>query len=126
VIGQKSMSHESRRDLLVKSLKTDHPVMRGFPDEWPDAQDELYKIEKTWPSVVALAKSYGQETKQDHVVIWLNTYGKGRSFVTTLGHTDATMQTDVYLDLVARGMLWACGKLGDDGKALPGFGPGGK
>src|SRR5258706_15605636 len=73
VIGQKSMSHETRHDLVVKSLKTDHPVMRGFPDEWPDAQDELYKIEMTWPGVVPLAKAYGVETQQDHVVIWLNT-----------------------------------------------------
>jgi hypothetical protein len=36
------------------------------------------------------------------------------------------MKTDVYLDLVARGLLWAIGKLGDDGKPLPGYGPGGK
>jgi hypothetical protein len=32
----------------------------------------------------------------------------------------------VYLDLVARGMLWACDKLGDDGNPVKGFGPGGK
>lgn len=126
VIGQKSMSHESRHDLLVKSLKTNHPVMRGFPDEWPDPQDELYKIEKTWPGVVALAKSYGVETKQDHVTVWLNTDGKIRSFVTTLGHFDATMKTDVYLDLVARGVLWAVGKLQDDGTAAPGYRAAGK
>jgi uncharacterized protein len=126
VVGQRSMSHEGRRDLLVKTLKADHPVMSGFPAEWADPQDELYKIEKTWPDVVPLAKAYGQETKQDHVVVWLNTYGKGRSFVTTLGHYDATMKTDAYLDLVARGLLWACGKLGEDGKPLPGYRAGGK
>jgi type 1 glutamine amidotransferase len=126
VIGQKSMSHEKRRDLVVKSVMPDHPVMKGFPATWNDPQDELYKIEKTWPNVIPLAKSYGEETKQDHVVIWLNTYGKGRVFTTTLGHLDETMKTDVYLDLVVRGLLWTCGKLGDDGKPLPGYGPGGK
>jgi uncharacterized protein len=126
VIGQRSMSHEGRRDLVVKSLGVDHPVMHGFPATWPDAQDELYKIEKIWPTATPLAKSYGEETKQDHVVIWVNTYGKGRSFVTTLGHTNETMKSDVYLDLVTRGLLWACGKLTDDGKPAPGYGPGGK
>lgn len=126
VIGQKSMSHETKRDIVVKSLGTDHPVMRGFPAVWPDAQDELYKIDKAWPNVIPLAKAYGEETKQDHVVIWLSTYGKGRVFSTTLGHTDETMKTDVYLDLVTRGLLWACGKLTDDGKPAPGYGPGGK
>lgn len=126
VIGLKSMSHETRRDIVVKSLKTDHPVMRGFPDVWPDAQDELYKNEKIWPSMIPLAKAYGEETKAEHTVIWLNTAGKGRSFVTTLGHTDETMQTAVYLDLVTRGLLWACGKLKDDGTPMAGYGPGGK
>jgi uncharacterized protein len=126
VIGIKSMSHEKRRDLTVKSLKTKHPVMVGFPDVWPDAEDECYKNEKVWPTVTALATAYGEETKQDHVVIWVNTYGKGRAFTTTLGHTNATMQSPVYLDLVSRGLLWACDKLNEDGTAKKGFGPGGK
>ncbi|MEO5957889.1 MAG: ThuA domain-containing protein [Opitutaceae bacterium] len=126
VMGQKSMSHEGRRDLLVKSLDPKHPVMRGFPAEWPNPQDELYKIEKTWENVTPLAKAYGQETKQDHVVVWLSTYGKGRAFVTTLGHLDETMKTDVFLDLVARGLLWSLGKLKDDGTPAAGYGPGGK
>lgn len=128
IMGMKSMSHEARRDLVVKSLKTDHPVMRGFPDEWPNPQDELYKIEKTWDSVIPLAKAYGQETKQEHVVIWLNTVGAGKTrvFATTLGHLDATMKTDVFLDLVTRGILWSVGKLGNDGKPVAGYGPKGK
>jgi type 1 glutamine amidotransferase len=126
VIGQRSMSHESRRDLAVKVLQPDNPVMRGSPAAWTSSADELYKIERTWPGIVPLAKAYGEETKQEHVVVWLNTYGQGRSFVTTLGHFDATMRTDEYLDLVARGLLWAVGKLGADGRPLPGYGPGGK
>lgn len=121
VIGQKSMSHENRHDLDVKVLAADNPVMRGFPASWNDPQDELYKIEKVWPNVVSLAKAYGVDTKQDHVCVWLNTYGKGRSFVTTLGHFDATMKSDVYLDLVARGLLWAMGKLGADGQPAAGY-----
>lgn len=126
ILGMKSMSHEKARDLVVKPLNTEHPVMKGFPKEWADPLDELYKIEKTWDTVVPLAQAYGEETKKDHVVIWLNTVGKTRVFATTLGHSDATMKTDVYLDLVTRGILWSVGKLGDDGKPLPGYGPAGK
>ncbi len=124
VVGQRSMSHENRRDLEVKVLDAANPVMKGLSANWTSVQDELYKIEKTWPNLVPLAKAYGSETKQEHVVVWLNTYGKGRSFVTTLGHFDATMKSDEYLDLVARGLLWAVGKLGDDGKPVAGFAPG--
>jgi uncharacterized protein len=123
VLGITSRSHEKRRDLVVKSLKTGHPVMTGFPDVWHDPEDECYKNEKVWPNVVPLATVYGEETKQDHIAIWLNTYGQGRVFTTTLGHTNATMQSPVYLDLIARGLLWACGKLADDGSPVAGYGP---
>ncbi len=44
-VGQKSMSHEKNRDLRVKNLKPEHPVMKGFPMEWLDKADELYKNE---------------------------------------------------------------------------------
>jgi hypothetical protein len=29
----------------------------------------------------------------------------------------------VYLDLVARGLLWACDKLDENGQPKPGYGP---
>jgi type 1 glutamine amidotransferase len=122
-VGQTSMSHEKNRDLHVKNIAPQHPVMIGFPEEWLDAKDELYKNEKLWPNFVPLAKAYGEDTKKDHNVIWVNTYGKGKVFGTTLGHGNATMADPVYLDLVARGLLWACGKLGEDGKPLAGYGP---
>ena len=122
-IGQTSMSHEKSRDLEVKPVAPDHPIMRGFPTVWRDPMDELYKNVKLWPNLVPLAKAYGVETKQDHVVIWTNTYGRGKVFGTTLGHGNATMQDPVYLDLVARGLLWACDKLDENGKPQPGYGP---
>ncbi|WP_157211032.1 ThuA domain-containing protein [Verrucomicrobium spinosum] len=120
-LGQTSMSHEKNRDLLVKTVNAEHPVMQGFPKEWLNKADELYKNEKLWENFVPLAQAYGEETKKDHAVIWVNTYGKGKVFGTTLGHGNATMEDPVFLDLVARGLLWACGKLDDKGKPLPGY-----
>ena len=121
VVGQKSMSHEKGRDLEIKNLKPEHPVMKGFPMTWLDKADELYKNEKLWPDFVPLAESYGVETKKTHAVVWLNKVGKGRVFGTTLGHSNATMSDPVYLDLVTRGLLWACDKLDENGKPKPGF-----
>ncbi len=121
-VGQTSYSHEGSRDLKIK-ITGDHPVMKGFPDGWLDPKDELYKNEKLWPNVVPLATAYGEETKKDHVVVWTNTYGKGKVFATTLGHSNATIKDPVYLDLITRGLLWSCGKLDANGKPLPGYGP---
>jgi len=125
-VGITSMSHEKNRDLVVKNLKPEHPVMKGFPAEWKNPADELYKNDKIWPTAIPLAQSYGEDTKKDHVNIWVNTYGKAKVFATTLGHSNATMQNPVYLDLVTRGLLWACDRLNEDGTPKAGSGPGGK
>jgi hypothetical protein len=123
VIGQKSLSHEKNRDLHVINLKPEHPVMKGFPKEWLDKADELYKNEILYENFVPLAKAYGEDTKKDHNLVWVNTYGKGKIFGTTMGHNNSTMSDPVYLDLVTRGLLWACGKLEDSGQPKAGYGP---
>ena len=71
-----------------------------------------------------LGSAYSEESKKDHVVIWLNEDGKTRVFATTLGHSNDTMKQDVYLDLVTRGLLWACDKLDAQGKPKSGYGTG--
>jgi type 1 glutamine amidotransferase len=120
-MGISSYSHEKRRDFTVVSLMPDHPVMKGFPARWLDANDELYKARKTWPNTIPLAKAFGQDTQKDHTVVWLNQHGKGRVFATTLGHANSTMESPVYLDLVTRGLLWSCDKLNKDGTPKPGY-----
>ncbi len=122
-VGITSSSHEKIRDLTVQRLAGNHPVMAGFPDKWLDRADELYKNEKIWPNVIPLATVYGEETKRDHVCIWLNTFGKARIFSTTLGHSNATMSDPVYLDLITRGLLWTCDRLDDNGAPKSGYGP---
>lgn len=120
-LGIKSTSHEKRRDLLVKNLEPTHPTMQAFPKEWLDKDDELYKNEWISDTVKPLAKAFGEETKKDHVLVWTNQYGKGRVFATTMGHQNSTVEDPVFLDLVARGLLWACDQLDSDGKPKPGF-----
>lgn len=120
-LGLRSMSHDKNRDLLIKNVKPDHPVMKGFPTEWRNPKDELYRNEKVWPTVTALGTAYSEESQKDHIVIWLNNYGKTRVFATTLGHGNDTMKSGVYLDLVSRGLLWACDKLDDNGTPKPGY-----
>ncbi len=121
VIGQKSMSHEKNRDLHVKNIAPEHPVMKGFPMEWLDKADELYKNEELYPGFVPLAKAFGEDTQKEHNLVWVNTNGKGKVFGTTMGHNNSTMEDPVYLDLVTRGLLWACGKLDDNGKPVAGY-----
>src|SRR6185295_16711534 len=61
------------------------------------------------------------DTTKQNTVIWVNTYGKGRVFGTTLAHNNTTMSHTNYLDMLTRGLLWTVGKLGDDGKPVSGY-----
>ncbi len=124
VLGIKSLRHERRRDLLVTPMNLAHPVMAGFPTEWLVKQDELYRNDFIWPGVIPLAQAFGEETQREHVVIWVNLHGTGRTFATTLGHGRSTFESAVFLDLVTRGLLWACGKLSPDGAPMIGYGAG--
>lgn len=122
-VGVTTSSHEKNRPVEIKRLKGDHPVMKGFPESWKPPGGELYKIDKVWDTATPLAQAYGVDTKKDHTIIWVNTYGKGRVFGTTEGHHNETMSHPIYLDLVTRGLLWACQGLDDNGKPLPEFEP---
>ena len=121
LIGVTSRSHEGKRAVLVKTVNAEHPIMQGFPAEWKTPNGELYKIEHHWPNCVPLAQAFGEDTQKDHTVIWANTFGKARVFGTSLGHHNETMNNDVWLDLVARGLLWSVDRLNDDGTAKAGY-----
>jgi uncharacterized protein len=124
MLGVTTVRHEKARLIEVKPVKSDHPVMKGFPEVFKTPViDEVYVIDKVWPDCTPLATTYGVETRKDQPCIWVNQYGKARIFGTTLGHPQEVIESDVFLDTVARGVLWATNKLGDDGKPLPGYGP---
>jgi type 1 glutamine amidotransferase len=123
LLGISSFRHQARRPFKVVTVKPEHPVMAGFPTPWQDDPDELYEVKKVWPGCAPLAEALTPGDEQDrHPVIWVNTYGKARVFGTTLGHGNETMKRPEYLDLVARGLLWACDKLDPNGKPEAGYG----
>jgi len=122
IIGLKSTFHEAGAVLTVKPVASTHPVMAGFPAEFVTPEkDELYVAEKFYDTATALATVFSEKRKADNPVVWVNELGRLRSFSTSLGHLNSTMEKPEYLDLVARGLLWACGKLDADGKPAPGY-----
>jgi type 1 glutamine amidotransferase len=54
-------------------------------------------------------------------VVWTNQFGKARVFGTTIGHYPETVREPAFLDLMTRGVLWAAGKLDDDGTPAEGY-----
>lgn len=123
LMGAFSMRHDRQRPFVVELLAPEHPIMKNFPKDWSPGSDELYEIVRTWPGMTPLAQAWSVETEAYSPVIWTNTAGDARIFVTTMGHNNTTMADPVYLDLVTRGLLWTLGKLGDDGMPMDGYGP---
>jgi type 1 glutamine amidotransferase len=123
-IGVKSTFHEKADVLEVKTVDAKHPVMIGFPSRWTTPEkDELYRVEKLWDSATVLGSVFSTQAKAENPVIWVNQVGGVRTFSTSLGHGNGVVDTPQYLDLVGRGLLWVCGKLGPDGKAVEGYRP---
>ena len=122
LMGAFSMRHDSQRPLTVEVLAAQHPIMRGFPARWDTINEELYEVIQTWPGMTPLAQAFSIETKKPSPVIWTNTAGKAKVFVTSLGHNNEMMANPIYLDLVSRGLLWATGHLQEDGTAAAGYG----
>ena len=121
LMGAFSLRHDSQRPLTVEAVAPNHPIMRGVPQKWETIREELYELERVWPNMTPLAQSYSVESKKPYPIIWTNTHGKAKVFVTSLGHNTEMIANPVYLDLVTRGLLWTVGKLQDDGTPAAGY-----
>ena len=141
-LGLHSTGHGPQEPIAINYTDKDSPIVKGFA-EWRTVKEELYNnIELLTSHALAKGKQLvPQKTKGpdgkdvvsgtkevETVVAWTNEYGpkKTRVFSTTIGHNNATVEDPRYLDLVTRGVLWAAGKLNDDGTPAAGYGPGGK
>lgn len=112
-LGQQSMRHEDQRPLQVENVAPEHAITNDFPARWETpVDDELYVIEEVWGDITPLARAYGEETDEHHVVAWTHEAQEGtRVFSTTLGHNNGMYEQPEFLDMIANGLLWATGEL---------------
>jgi uncharacterized protein len=120
-VGARSHSNESHQPYTVEAVDRSHPIMVNFPRTWRTPHGELYVITELYQGATPIARAYGSETGRYHDVAWTHEYEGIRVFSSTIGHHNETMGHDVNLNLVASGLLWAAGKLKDDGTAEYGY-----
>jgi uncharacterized protein len=106
-LGVTSRRHTRQFAIPVRIAAKDHPVMRGFREDWVTPVDELYVVDRFWPTATALATAVSPEDQQEYPLAWVNDYHGARVFGTTLGHGNATFEDPVFQDLLARGFRWA-------------------
>lgn len=119
--GLQSSGHGAQKPIAITFVDTQSPITKGM-ENWTTVNEELYNNYAGGILGTAHALARGKQGKDDDVVVWTNNYDKKtRVFATTLGHNNATVADDRYLDLVARGLLWATNHLTEDGKPAPGY-----
>ena len=128
-LGLQSSGHGPQLPIAISFTEKNHAINRGLAD-WTTINEEHYNNIQIFPTATPLA--HGKQTtknkdgttkENDYVVAWVNDYKGTRVFSTTIGHNNATVEDARYLELVTRGLLWACGKLDDKGNIKPGYGP---
>jgi len=115
--------HSARHDFTVTVQDPDHPITRGLTT-FPQGNDELYANLKWQPEgsfhVLATAwddHSLYKNAKQptpgkglDQPMLWTVNYGKGRVFVTALGHDPEAMKDAGFVTTFTRGTEWVAAK----------------
>jgi type 1 glutamine amidotransferase len=128
-LGLQSSGHGPQEPIAIAFTDQTNAVSIGLAD-WTTIREEHYNNVQVYPTAHALArgtqviknKAGEPQRTNDFVVAWENIYqGKTRVFSTTIGHNNETVADARYLDLVTRGVLWACDKLDANGKPRPGY-----
>jgi putative heme-binding domain-containing protein len=85
-------------------LAKEHPLTLGLPTL--DLVDESYWKMTGDPGSIQVVAS-GEEENAQQPLIWTVERGKGRVFVTIMGHYSWTLDDPLYRILLLRGMMWA-------------------
>ncbi len=109
-LGVTSRHHDHMSRYKVNPVDSSHPIMKDFPSVWTTPSDELYIVEKLWPTAKPLATSTSEKDGKAHPVVWINDFHGVRVFGTTFGHSDDTFRDPVFQNLLARGFLWAASR----------------
>lgn len=119
--------HSARHNFVVDIKDQEHPITKGLKLSFPQPNDELYGNLRWQPagSYHVLATAYDDHelykaSRTDgkapqplvgpgahQPMLWTVDYGKGRVFVTALGHDVETVQTPAFTTTFARGAEWA-------------------
>jgi len=103
----KLRGHDPRGKFTVQIVNSDHPVTRGLKDFETD--DELYTCLVGDAPIHLLAEARSKVDQKEHPMVFTRDYGKGRVFLTTLGHDVKAYTNSCVPQLLRQGCVWAAG-----------------
>jgi hypothetical protein len=116
-LGLQSSGHGAQLLIAITFTNTDHDIVKPLSN-WKTINEELYNNVQIFTNTTPLARGKqitpgrngAPDKESEFVVAWVNQYGNTRVFSTTIGHNNTTVSDPRYIELVARGLLWACNK----------------
>jgi hypothetical protein len=115
-LGIQSSRHDWQKPIAIHYVNETHAITKGLQD-WNTTNEELYNNVQVFPTATPLALGKQPQKQRDgttneveSVVVWINQYEKTRVFNTTIGHNNSTVSDPRYIELLARGLVWACNK----------------
>jgi type 1 glutamine amidotransferase len=105
--------HGPRHDFEIFVLNKDHPITRGLPDHWLHPSEQLtHGQHGPADGLTILTYAVSEISHHGEPMDWVRAYGKGRVYVTMLGHTwkdepNPNLQDANFQRLFARAVEWA-------------------
>ncbi len=105
--------HGPEHDFQVTVLATDHPITRGLPRNWMHPHEQLtHGQHGPARTMTVLSYAHSKDTGENEVMDWVIPFGKGRVYVTMLGHLwkgkpDTAMRCVGFQTMLIRGCQWA-------------------
>jgi uncharacterized protein len=83
--------HGPRHDFRVDVLDREHPATRGLPAFWMHRAEQLthgqHGPAAALPKLHILTYAWSRDSQRNEPMDWVRNWGKGRVYVTMLGHT---------------------------------------
>ena len=105
--------HGPPHDFEITVLNKNHPITRGMPDRWLHPRDQLSHGQRGPAlNLTVLTYAYSRDSRQNEVIDWVTTFGRGRVYVTMLGHTwpnqpAVNLESVGFQTMLIRGAEWA-------------------
>lgn len=110
--------HALQRPFTVEHRNTEHPITKGLPPVWEHFKDELYsKLRGPAQNMEILATVFDpielNGSGRNEPIMWTVSYGKGKVFVTLMGHVGNDPELRYSMDCTGfqvtllRGAEWA-------------------
>jgi type 1 glutamine amidotransferase len=105
--------HPKEQDFQLHILTPDHPITRGMPRVWLHPHEQLtHGQHGPAKNMTILTCAWATDVNENEPMDWVIPYGKGRVYVTMLGHLwkngpDTAIRCAGFQTLLMRGLEWA-------------------